>query len=66
MRNVFASKSFQAFGAPKPVVGQRTGNAVPLAGASQAKGKAIPVSKPKNGPSTPGKSSFSGDCPICH
>lgn len=65
MRNLFAGKAFQAFGNAKPIAGQKMGGPIPLAGA-QVKGKAIPVSKPTSGPSAPGKSSFSGDCPICH
>lgn len=71
MRNLFAGKAFQAFGNARPIAGQGVGGPVPLAGApqgqgqAQARGKALPVAKAK-GSAMPGKSSFSGDCPICH
>jgi hypothetical protein len=79
MRNLFAGRAFQPFGGAKPLSGQGVGGPVPVQGASPmggpvsgagtgagGRGKAVPVSKPKAGPSAPGKSSFSGDCPVCH
>jgi len=77
MRNVFQGKAFQAFGGAKPIQGQKVGGPVPVVQRGMAQPRAVSGASPAPriapaAPKTetpgkmPGKSNFSGDCPVCH